>query len=86
MYFVYRQIEKKKLIKKLSVGTCFAIKSNLNCFVRVGYLYGYIFLGFPLIFNDLCWILSWILWLLNFTYQGKFSKKFYQLRWSTTYF
>ena len=47
------------------------MKSNLNCFVRVGCLSGYIFLGFPWILNDLCWILSWILWLLNFTYQRK---------------
>ena len=87
VYFVYRQIEKKKkLIKKLPIGTCFAIKSNLKCFVRVGYLSGYIFLGFPLILNDLCWILSWILWLLNFTYQRKFCNKLYQLSWSAIYF
>ena len=68
------------------MGTCFVIKSNLNCFVRVGYLSGYIFLGLPWILNNLCWILSWILWLFNFTYQRKFSKKLYQLRWSTIIF
>ena len=35
VHFVYSQICKKKLVKKISIGTCFVIKSNLNCFVRV---------------------------------------------------
>ena len=76
----------KKLVKKLSIGTYFVIKSNLNCLVRVWQLSGYIFLGFPLILNDLCWIFGWILWLLNFTYQRKLSNESYQLSWSANYF